>query len=352
MHSILKILLAIVIFGVLIFIHEFGHFMVAKLCGIKVNKFALGMGPCIFRKTKGETEYSVRILPIGGFCSMEGEDEESDNEGAFGSKPVWKRILVVAAGAFMNILLGFILVVVTTCMLTRIPVMKISGFDTTGENEGKIVASSYETGLCVDEEILEVDGMRIFTDSDLLYKLSSTDKETLDLIVKRDGKKIELKNVAFLNKETKDIIDFSLYGMDKNPISVLSYSFRETASTARLIWISVVDLISGEYGFHDLSGPVGLVNAIGDAAETGRNIKENIYSVLSLTIFITINLGIFNLLPIPGLDGGRLIFLFIEAIRRKPVKPEHEGVIHLIGMALLMLLIIAVTFGDVFKLLG
>ena len=140
--------------------------------------------------------------------------------------------------------------------------------------------------------------------------------------------------------------------MDKNPISVLSYSCRETASTARLIWISVVDLISGEYGFHDLSGPVGLVNAIGDAAETGRNIKENIYSVLSLTIFITINLGIFNLLPIPGLDGGRLIFLFIEAIRRKPVKPEHEGVIHLIGMALLMLLIIAVTFGDVFKLLG
>ena len=149
MHSILKILLAIVIFGVLIFIHEFGHFMIAKLCGIKVNKFALGMGPCIFRKRKGETEYSVRILPIGGFCSMEGEDEESNNEGAFGSKPVWKRILVVAAGAFMNILLGFILVVVTTCMLTRIPVMKISGFDTTGENEGKIVASSYETGLSV-----------------------------------------------------------------------------------------------------------------------------------------------------------------------------------------------------------
>ncbi|MGN0621450.1 MAG: M50 family metallopeptidase [Porcipelethomonas sp.] len=352
MHSILKILLAVVIFGILIFIHESGHFIAAKLCGIRVNKFAIGMGPRLIKKTRGETEYSLRLIPVGGFCAMEGEDSESDNDRAFNKKPVWQRIIVVAAGAFMNIVLGFILVIITTCMLTKIPEMKIADFHTENENSEKIVASSYETGLRENDEIIEIDGMHILTDSDFVYKLSSSDKETFDVVVKRNGQKIAIENVKFYNKETQSIIDFDIYGREKNPVSVLSYSFRETASTARLIWISVVDLISGKYGFRELSGPVGLVNAIGDAADAGENLKENVFSVLSLTIFITINLGIFNLLPIPGLDGGRLIFLFIEAVRRKPVKPEHEGAVHLIGMALLMLLIIAVTFGDIFRIIG
>ena len=348
----LKYILAIIIFGVIIFIHEFGHFFTAKLCGIKVNKFALGMGPRLLKKQIGETEYSLRLLPIGGFCAMEGEDEKSDNDRAFGNKPVWKRMIVIVAGAFMNILLGFVLTVVLTCMRTAVPSTVVGGFSTESETSRVITAQSYECGLREGDQIIKMDGMRIFTTSDLSYKLSSSEDTTFDLVVKRNGEKIKLDNVTFHDNKTNDVIDFGIKGLSKNPINVLSYSAKDCVSTARLIWISLVDLVTGKYGFNDLSGPVGLVGAIGDAADAGKNIKESVMTLMNLTVFITINLGIFNLLPIPGLDGGRFLFLLIEAVRRKPVKPEHEGFVHLIGMALLMLLIVAVTFSDIKKLIG
>lgn len=347
----LKYILAIIIFGVIIFIHEFGHFAVAKLCGIKVNKFALGMGPCILKKQMGETEYSLRLFPVGGFCAMEGEDEKSDNSRAFGNKPVWKRMLVIVAGAFMNILLGFVLIVVLTCMRSAVPSTIVNGFSTASETSSTITAQSYESGLREGDKIVEINGMTIFTPSDLSYQLYSDEDGICDVVVKRDGKKITLNDVYFHNDTTDSMIDFSIKGLDKNPLTVLSYSAKDTVSTARLIWISLVDLVTGKYGFSDLSGPVGLVGAIGDAAEAGETVRESFMTLINLTIFITINLGIFNLLPIPGLDGGRFLFLLIEAVRRRPVKPEHEGMVHLIGMALLMILIIAVTFSDIKKLI-
>lgn len=348
----MKYILAIVIFGVIILVHEFGHFAAAKLCGIRVNKFALGMGPCLLKKQWGETEYSIRLFPIGGFCAMEGEDTESDSNKAFGKKPVWQRMIVVVAGAFMNLLLGFIVIVVLTCMDTSVPTTVINSFHTASKTSTEYSASSYDCGLREGDKIVEIDGMNIMTVKDLQYALISSSNNTYDLVVKRNGVKTELNDVLFKDKTTGSLVDFYINVQKKTPATVLSYSAKDTVSTAKLVWLSLKDLVTGKYGFKDLSGPVGLVNAIGDAADSGVNVKESVMSLFNLMSLITINLGIFNLLPIPGLDGGRFLFLLVEAIRRKPVKPEHEGAVHLIGMALLMLLIIVVTFSDIKKLFG
>lgn len=340
----MKYILAVVIFGIIVLVHEFGHFISAKLCGIKVNKFALGMGPCLLKKQWGETEYSIRLFPVGGFCAMEGEDTDSDNSRAFGKKPVWQRMIVITAGAFMNILLGFVLLIGLVCTYEQVPTTVINGFHKSSK--------SIETGLEAGDKIVEIDGMSILTIKDLQYALMSSKDDSYDLTVKRNGEKVSLEGVVFEDKINNSVIDFNVKWLDKNPVTVTSYAAKDTVSTAKLVWISLKDLITGTYGFRDLSGPVGLVNAIGDAADSGENFKESVESLLSLAALITINLGIFNLLPIPGLDGGRFLFLIIEAVRRKPVKPEHEGVVHLIGMALLMLMIIAVTFSDIKRLIG
>ena len=362
---VIKILTAIIIFGVLVAIHEFGHFSVAKLCGIKVNEFAIGMGPKIFSFKKGETLYSLRLLPVGGFCAMEGEDEASDNERAFVNKSVPKRMAVIVAGAFMNIILGFVLVIVTTCMQEKIPQVKIADF--------RNGASSQECGLEKDDQILKINGMRILTDSDISYKLSNTKDDNFTVVVKRNGEKITLENVKFYYKYTyyadeesgsyvrvdnpdeytgtqelktaESRFDFYVSSESKNVLSVAGYSVKETLSIGRLIWISLIDLASGKYGISDMSGPVGLATAIGQATSLGMDY------LLNLVTFITINLGIFNLLPFPALDGGRFVFLVVEAIRRKPIPPEKEGMVHFIGLALFMLLTVVVTFSDIKKLL-
>ncbi len=347
----MKYILAIVIFGIIIMVHEFGHFFTAKLFGIKVNKFAIGMGPRLLKKQVGETEYSLRLLPIGGFCAMEGEDAESDSSRSFGKKPVWQRMIVILAGAIMNILLGFIIVIVMTCMESSVPTTTIESFHTVSETSTEYSATSYDCGLREGDKIVRIDGMSIWTVQDLQYALLSSENESYDLVVKRNGVKTELNDVVFKDKTTESFVDFYIQVQEKNPLTVATYSVKQTASVAKLVIVSIKDLVLGKYGFKDLSGPVGLVNAIGDAASTGINVKESVMSILNLAALITVNLGVFNLLPIPALDGGRFLFLLIEAIRRKPIKPEHEGVVHLIGMALLMLMIVAVTFNDIIQLI-
>ncbi len=359
-----SILIALLIFGVLVAIHEFGHFAVAKLNNIKVNQFAIGMGPRLFKFTKGETEYSLRLLPIGGFCAMEGEDGESTDERAFGNKSVGKRIAVVVAGAIMNLILGFIISVVITCITEKIAENKIAVFM---EN-----SASESAGLQIGDELIEIDNLRIFTDNDISYQLSNAKDGICDLLVERNGERILLEDVPLYNKiyyyndektgetitfNSKDEyngdeelaeaykLNFKISGDEnKSFIDVLDYSFRNTLSYARLIWISLIDLVRGKYGINDLSGPVGIVSAIDEVREYGLE------QLLGLVMLITINLGIFNLLPIPALDGGRLVFLIIEAIRRKPVPAEKEGMIHFIGMALLMVLMVIVMISDVKKL--
>lgn len=347
--NIVSILIAILVFFVIVVLHEAGHCIAAKLCGIRVNKFAVGMGPVLLCKEIGETEYSLRLFPIGGFCAMEGEDDDSDDPRAFHRKPVWKRMLVVFAGPLMNLILGFLIIIVTTTLYGVLGSLTVADFRV-NEETGECVAMSAETGLEIGDTILKIDGMRILTDTDLSYKLSTAENETMQVVVRRNGEKLTLDNVTFRNKLNDTRLDFYIARIPMNPWNVIRYSFLDTISTGRLIWSSLRDLLSGKYGFHDLSGPVGIVTTIGEAASYGETFKQHLTSVLSLASFITVNVGIFNLLPIPALDGARLVFLVVEGIRRKPIPPDKEGMVHLVGMALLFLLMIAVTFQDVVKL--
>ncbi|MDD6268803.1 MAG: site-2 protease family protein [Oscillospiraceae bacterium] len=362
--SILTIIIAIIIFGLIIAIHEFGHFIAAKLNGVQVNEFAIGMGPKILKFKKGETLYSLRAFPVGGFCSMEGEDTSSENPRAYEKKKIWQRMIIVLAGAFMNIILGFVLLIVTTSMGNLVPTRYVSqlaevscsayGYNTSNWSfmclQGNVpVSSSGESGLMIGDEILSVNGSGIWTITDLSYKLQTTDENDFTVVVKRGGEKVTLEHVKFENKLSGGRMDFKVSGLEKNISDVLNFSFRDTIATGKLVWMSLGDLITGKYGFHDLSGPVGTISVISEAATTGVNLTERINSLLALTVFITINVGIFNLLPIPGLDGSRFMFMIIEGIRRKPIKKEREAMVHLIGMAVLFLFMIIITVQDVTK---
>ncbi|WP_455249275.1 M50 family metallopeptidase [Ruminococcus sp.] len=349
MQHIVTLLIAILIFGLIIGIHEFGHFIVAKLNRIQVNEFAIGMGPKLLHFRKGETTYSLRLFPIGGFCSMEGEDQSSDNPNAFEKKAVWRRMLVVLAGAFMNLVLGFVLIVVLLCTSTKIPSTVIARFAETTNSAGETVtaAESERSGLRVGDKIVAIDGSHILSATDLIYKLQTTETDSYDVTVKRDGARVVVENVKFHNDNTDGLLDFAVEGKSKNPVNVVTYAAKDTAATAKLIWMSLVELVSGKYSLQDLSGPVGTVSVIEQAASSGKNLLERVQSVMNLTIFITVNVGVFNLLPIPGLDGSRFVFLLVEAIRRKPVPKNREAMVHLIGMAALFLLMILVTVQDI-----
>lgn len=349
MQHIVTLLIAILIFGLIIGIHEFGHFIVAKLNHIQVNEFAMGMGPKLLHFRKGETTYSLRLFPIGGFCSMEGEDQSSENPNAFEKKAVWRRMLVVLAGAFMNLVLGFVLITVLLCTSTKIPSTVIARFAETTNSAGEIVTASESerSGLRVGDKIIAIDGSHILSATDLIYKLQTTETDSYDVTVKRDGARVVVENVKFHNDNTDGLLDFAVEGKSKNPVNVVTYAAKDTAATAKLIWMSLVELVSGKYSLQDLSGPVGTVSVIEQAASSGENLLERVQSVMNLTIFITVNVGVFNLLPIPGLDGSRFVFLLIEAIRRKPVPKNREAMVHLIGMAALFLLMILVTVQDI-----
>lgn len=345
--TILTVLASILCFGIIIFLHELGHFFVAKKSGIRVLEFSIGMGPLIFQKQRGETKYSVRCLPIGGYCAMEGEDENSEDPRAFRKQAVWKRILVTAAGAIMNIILGFFLIILTACLDTAITSTTIADFHT--NEAGESIAASDEW-LRVNDRFLEINGLHIFTATDISYALQNDDCDTFTVVVERDGEKVTLENVQFLNSQTQGLLDFYVYGQKKTISNVLSFACKNTASTARLIWISLFDLLSGKYGFHDLSGVVGVIDTTTEFVQQSKTLREKCITLFDLMSFITINVGIFNLIPFPALDGGRLVFLVIEAITKKQVPAKIESAIHFIGLSLLMILMIAVTFQDVFKI--
>ena len=336
------ILIAIFMFVIVIIIHEFGHFISAKLLGVKVNEFSLGFGPKLFSKQGKETLYSVRLIPFGGFCAMEGEDSESADPKAFGSKKPWRRLIIVAAGAIFNIILGFILAIIMTIPQTKFATTKIAVFD---ENA---VSSQYN--LSVDDEIIEANGRRIFCYSDLSYMFASDRDGKLDFKVKRGGETVELEDVEFkmvtLEDGNKYIFpDFKVYPQEKTFLSTLSYSAKTTVSYARIVYMSLYDMITGKYQLNQLSGPVGITATVSEAA------KQSLWNVVYLACIITINLGIMNLLPLPALDGGRILFIFIEMIRKKPIPPKYEGLIHGIGFALLFALIIFITFNDIINLI-
>lgn len=342
MSFIINAVASILIFGIVIFIHELGHFTVAKLSGIKVNEFSMGMGPKLFSIRKNDTDYSIRIFPIGGFVSMEGEDEESEDDNSFNKAPVQNRIAVVVAGAVMNIILGFAVLMFLTSQQDAITSKTIAGF-----HDG---AMTQQTGLQVDDEILAVNGRRCYIANDIIYEFARTQNGTADFTVMRDGKKVELNDVTFEtytdeNGVKQMVLDFYVYPVEKTLVSVIRESASWTVSLARLVFLSFIDLITGRVAINNVSGPVGIVTVISEAASVGLE------PVLMILALITINLGVFNLIPFPALDGGRLVFLILEFIRGKAINQKYEIWVNSAGMIALLVFMVFVTFNDITKLI-
>lgn len=334
-------LVAILLFLLLIVIHEFGHFIAAKILGVRVNEFAVGFGPKLFSKKWGETTYSLKLVPLGGYCAMEGEDEDSTDKKAFCNKKAWRRFLIVIMGAVFNLLLGFIIVMIILAP-TKV-------FTTTTIAEFSPNAVSQESGLQVDDEILAVDGRTIFSTYDLSYAFTNVDDGKIDIEVLRNGKEVLLKDVKF-DTETYEgmqllTVDFKMYGEKKTFGSYLKYTAKTSMSYVAVIWRSFIDLLGGKYGISQVSGPVGVTVVIADVA------KQSLLNLLPLMAFISINLGIFNLLPIPALDGGRLLFILCEMIFRKRVPQKYESWVHAAGFILLLAFMVLVLFKDIWSLI-
>lgn len=343
------IIIGILLFELIIFCHEGGHFIAAKLSGVRVNEFALGMGPKIFQFTKGETAYSLRLLPIGGYCAMEGEDEQSEDPKAFGNKPVWKRIIIVCAGAFMNIVLGLLMMLI---IVVQQPMYATTTVDTFPEN-----SVTQKNGLQAGDRFVSIDGYAIFNSRDITFALATVQDYKANIVVERDGEKVDLGEMNLATK-TDDagnkslVLDFYVVPQERSFFSVLQQTWEQTVSVVRITWYSLIGLITGRFGFNTLSGPIGIVSAISDVASAGLQINflSAFNNILSVMMLITVNLGIVNMLPVPALDGGRLIFLIVEGIRRKPVPAKYEGVVHGVGFALLMVFMVVVAFNDIVRL--
>ncbi len=367
---ILSILVAILVFGFLVLIHEFGHFIMAKRNGVTVHEFAIGMGPKIFSKEYKGTAYSLRWIPFGGFVQLEGEDEESDEEGSLNKKSVWARFKIMFAGAFMNLVCGFLIYLL---------IIATSGFGLTAPDgdSGKILVNKVGeviagtpaevAGFQADDEIIKVDGTRVHLSSEVRYILSRKGGNEVTVTVKRNGQNIDLKIKPMEQErvipakesgtgQDETIKDYTfgyyLKSEDKTFGNVISNTFYQSIYSCKMILDSLGDLIRGEVSLKQMSGPVGITGMISSTVQDMQNsFREGLLNLLNLVAIISINLGIFNLLPLPALDGGRILFLLIEGIRRKPVKRELEGMIHLVGLGIFMLLMVFIVFNDIIKII-
>lgn len=452
--TIALIIIGVLLFEFIIFAHEFGHFICAKRSGVQVNEFALGMGPKLFGFKKGETMYSLRLFPIGGYCAMEGEDEESANPRAFNNAKIWKRMIIIVAGAFMNFVVGFLLMFV---FLVQQP-----SYESTVVQAFVPQSFSANSGLEIGDKIVSVDGYSVWNSRDLQFGIQTSqcknvdpdslvvykedcageafkaaynlvnDKELLggeltddelskinavlsegctqinkaqskdeayailkttvdgfysavgkadsnydypeierrdsrrrycaDLEVIRDGKKVKLENVEFYSyygseedvkaDKVRVSIDFYVEPIEKNFGTVISQTFSQTTSLAKTVWQSLIMLVQGRFSFADMSGPVGITKAVSDVASQGleTSFLSAVNNIIFIMALITVNLGVVNMLPFPALDGGRFVFLVIEAIRRKPLPRKFEYIVNAVGLAILVLFIIAISVKDVWQL--
>lgn len=337
---------ALLFFGVIIMIHECGHFTCAKLFKVKVNEFSLGMGPALFKRKKGDTLYAVRLFPIGGYVAMEGEDDASEDDRAFNKKPVWQKMIIVVAGALMNLILGFILMVLLLTTSTD-----LIGTNTIKEFYPDAVSSQY--GLQAGDRFVEIDGHHVWSELDLSFLMSRSQDGVFDFVVERDGEKVTLNDVHFATEQQNGITliqyDFIIIGEQPGFLNIVKNAFTQSASIVRMVWLSVFDLVTGRYGMSELAGPVGTVDIIADVTAQAVS-SGSLTNLLTIMAFITINVGMANLLPLPALDGGRFLFLAVEAVRRKPVNPKYEGYVHAAGLALLLLLMVVVTYNDIARI--
>lgn len=348
MQTVLKIVITILLFGVLILIHELGHFLVALWSKVKINEFAIGMGPAILKKEHKGILYSLRAFPIGGYVQMDGEDGEGEDENSFNKKPKWKRFLILIAGVFNNIIFGFLLIclIYGTAKDYRLyPTTIIAEFDKN--------AVSSESGLKEKDQIYSINGYRIYTYTDLSYACTKDGTKPMNMVVIRNGQKTNVENVSMLVEKSDYAgeyyqLDFTVYGTEKTVFSTIGYSFKSTISLSRSIYSFIGSLFTGSANLNNVSGPIGITQVIGEEVATEKGI--DFQSLFLMMAMISINLGIVNLLPFPALDGGRIVILLYEAIFKRKLSPKVEAAINAGGFALLMILMVLITVKDIVHL--
>ena len=338
MGIVLTVVIAIAVFMLIILIHEFGHFIAAKSIGVLVHEFSIGFGPKIIKWKKGETDYSLRLFPLGGYVKLEGEDEKSDNPRALSNKPAIKKLFVMAAGAVFNLLSGFI---VMTLVFAFQP-----GYTTLTVNKVLTEIPGAQAGQLIKpgDEIVALDGKKVLNYKDFSFLMGNTQQgQPVEITLKRDGEKKDIEITPVLY-EGRYVLGIEMETKDMTLWDAVVCGFKEMFFVVRVIIYSLMMLITGKVPVSEMSGPVGTTMLIGQAAQLG------ILNLMYMFALLSANIGIFNLIPFPALDGGRIFFLIIELIRRKPIPPEKEGMIHFIGLVLLMLLMVFVTSSDIYKL--
>ena len=355
MTKLIYIIIAIVIFGLLIAIHELGHFLVAKACGVKVLEFSIGMGPQLWHKEGKETQYSLRLFPIGGFCAMEGEDGESDDPRAFGNTAGWKKFLVLIAGSASNFIAGMLLILCLFAASTGYVSTTLSGFVDGFPCQG-------ETMLQAGDEIVSIDGSAVLLYSDISTLLNRGNGKTHDIVVRRDGEKITLNDLPLTPREYevegKKVTMYGLYFQSKEATfgSKLRLGLANSVDFVRMIWWSLEDLFTRAVGFSALSGPIGIVDAMGQMAESADGVRQAVDNLLYFAAFLAINLAFMNLLPLPALDGGRVFFLILNGLAvllfRRRIPAKYEGYVHFGGLVLLLGLMVVVAVQDVYRIIG
>ena len=348
------IVFAILIFSFLIFIHEFGHFIAAKLSGVQVNEFAVFMGPALLKWGKGETQYSIRCIPIGGYCAMEGEEEDTDNPRSFQKATWWKRLIILAAGSLMNFIAGLLIFLLVFSSAEQIAMPVI----VEAEPGCSIVS---EEGLHVGDRFLQINGENVYVASNVSMLLNLNDSDTYDILVERDGKQVflddfKMQTHMFPNPDGSESLRYGItFGVkDADFGGIMDLTWNTALDTVRTVRISLQMLITGKAGIQDLSGPVGIVQIMSDTAAASDTAWDAFLNMMYFGGFIAINLSVMNLLPIPALDGGRIVGLLlttvIEKITRKKLNPKVESYIHGGGMILLLILMAVIMFKDIFAL--
>ena len=350
----MSVLFAILIFSVLIFVHELGHFATAKLFGVQVNEFSMFMGPALWKKQIGETLYAVRCIPIGGYCAMEGEDEDTDNPRSFQKADWWKRAIILVAGSAMNFLTGLLIYACLFLPQDQIVVPEIREFTDC------CIFHSQE-GLQLGDEILEIDGEKIYTNGDISTLISLNPTGVHDLVIRRGGKILEFYDLPMTHTHLDENgQEYRHYGFgfgtakDASLGEKLGYIWNMTADNVRMVRLSLQMLFSGQVGLNDMAGPVGIVSQMSEIAAESETTGIALLNLLSVGAFLAINLAVMNLLPIPALDGGRVVCLLltaaVEAVTKKKIDPKYEGYLHAVGFILLIGLMIVVMFKDIFLL--
>lgn len=348
MSVIINILLFVLILGIIVFVHEFGHFILAKMNGVYVYEFALGMGPKLCGFKKGETEYNLRAIPIGGFCQLAGEDLDTDDdkkipkEKRLQNKKAWQRFLIMLFGPMNNFILAVLLIFLMALIwggATMDPVIY----------EVEKNSACEKAGLKANDKVISINNQRIDTSDDIsLYLAVASPKKTSKIVVERDNKKVTIKvKPKKVKEDGKETYRYGLSIKNKKTkgfVNAIVYTFRKTVSIFKQMYITLVYLFTGRISLSQLSGPVGIYSVVGQQRSAG------LASLIYLTAFLSINVGVINLLPIPAFDGGHILFIIIEKIKGSPVKPELENKIHSIFLILLLILMVIITFNDIMRL--